>query len=124
MSFKVKQQFKKSSSLSYKTRLNLNILKIFRDIPDIDILPSNKVLFLCKLSPVTSEEDLYSIFSRYGKINFVKIVRDKISKISLNYGFIGYTNKKCCENAYFNSSNTIINECKVKLLFCQSIYKN
>ena len=54
MSFKVKQQFKKSSSLSYKTRLNLNILKIFRDIPDIDILPSNKVLFLCKLSPVTS----------------------------------------------------------------------
>jgi len=38
------------------------------DIPDADIKPEDNVLFVCKLNPVTTEEDLEIIFSRFGKI--------------------------------------------------------
>ena len=36
------------------------------DIPDADIKPPDNVLFVCKLNAVTSEEDLETIFSRFG----------------------------------------------------------
>lgn len=39
------------------------------DIPDADVKPPDTVLFVCKLNPVTQEDDLELIFSRFGKIN-------------------------------------------------------
>ena len=38
------------------------------DIPDADIKPPENVLFVCKLNPVTTDEDLEIIFSRFGQI--------------------------------------------------------
>jgi len=38
------------------------------DLPRADIAPEDNVLFVCKLNPVTTEEDLEIIFSRFGKI--------------------------------------------------------
>ena len=38
------------------------------DIPDEDIAPPENVLFVCKLNPVTTDEDLEVIFSRFGNI--------------------------------------------------------
>jgi len=37
-------------------------------LPDADVKPEDNVLFVCKLNPVTTEEDLEIIFSRFGKI--------------------------------------------------------
>ncbi len=39
------------------------------DIPDVEAAPPENVLFVCKLNPVTTAEDLEIIFSRFGKIN-------------------------------------------------------
>lgn len=36
------------------------------DLPDADIRPPDNVLFVCKLNPVTTDEDLELIFSRFG----------------------------------------------------------
>lgn len=44
------------------------ILEIVGDIPDADIAPPENVLFVCKLNPVTNDDDLEIIFSRFGKI--------------------------------------------------------
>lgn len=44
------------------------ILEMVGDLPDADIAPPENVLFVCKLNPVTSDEDLEIIFSRFGKI--------------------------------------------------------
>jgi peptidyl-prolyl cis-trans isomerase-like 4 len=36
------------------------------DLPDADLAPPENVLFVCKLNPVTEDEDLELIFSRFG----------------------------------------------------------
>ncbi len=38
------------------------------DLPDADIVPPDNVLFVCKLNPHTTDEDLETIFSRFGEI--------------------------------------------------------
>lgn len=45
------------------------ILEIVGDLPDAEVAPPENVLFVCKLNPVTTDEDLEIIFSRFGKIN-------------------------------------------------------
>lgn len=40
------------------------------DLPDADIKPPENVLFVCKLNPVTTDEDLEIIFSRFGPIKW------------------------------------------------------
>ena len=39
------------------------------DLPEADCAPPENVLFVCKLNPVTSDDDLEIIFSRFGKVN-------------------------------------------------------
>ena len=41
-------------------------------MPDADVKPPENVLFVCKLNPVTRDEDLRLIFSRFGKIVSVR----------------------------------------------------
>ena len=38
------------------------------DLPDAEVKPPENVLFVCKLNPVTTDEDLEIIFSRFGPI--------------------------------------------------------
>ena len=58
---------KKLSNLS-EEKANAEILELIGDIPDADIRPEDNVLFVCKLNPVTTSEDLELIFSRFGEI--------------------------------------------------------
>ncbi|KAF3772914.1 Peptidyl-prolyl cis-trans isomerase, partial [Nymphaea thermarum] len=44
------------------------VLEIIRDIPDAEIKPPENVLFVCKLNPVTQDEDLEIVFSRFGTL--------------------------------------------------------
>ena len=44
------------------------ILEMVGDLPNKDITPEANVLFVCKLNPVTQDEDLEIIFSRFGEI--------------------------------------------------------
>ena len=45
-----------------------NLLTIIGDLPDEGAEPDKNVLFVCKLNPVTTDEDLELIFSRFGEI--------------------------------------------------------
>lgn len=38
------------------------------DLPDVEVKPPDNVLFVCKLNSVTSDDDLETIFSRFGNI--------------------------------------------------------
>jgi len=122
--FKISKRIQISKTNINVLKYHSTILELLGDIPTFNILPSDKIIFICKLSPFTNEEDLKFAFSKFGKIKYVKIIRDKISKKSLNYGFISYFTRKSCENAYFGSSNTIIDDCQVRVEFCQSVYRN
>lgn len=56
------------------------------DIPDADIKPPDNVLFVCKLNPVTQDQDLEIIFSRFGPIKrCVLIVHIKLKQFCTCY---------------------------------------
>jgi peptidyl-prolyl cis-trans isomerase-like 4 len=43
------------------------VLEMIGDLPEADVKPPSNMLFVCKLNPVTTEEDLEIIFSRWGQ---------------------------------------------------------
>lgn len=64
-----------------EAKARATILEIVGDIPDADIAPPENVLFVCKLNPVTNDDDLEIIFSRFGKI---------IGYVNINFHNIHY----------------------------------
>lgn len=106
-----------------EAKARATILEIVGDIPDADIAPPENVLFVCKLNPVTTDDDLEIIFSRFGKINSCEVIRDKKTGDSLQYAFIEFDNKKSCEDAYFKMDNVLIDDRRIHVDFSQSVSK-
>uniref|UniRef100_A0A348G6B7 Peptidyl-prolyl cis-trans isomerase n=1 Tax=Odontomachus monticola TaxID=613454 RepID=A0A348G6B7_ODOMO len=104
-----------------KTRAT--ILEIVGDIPDADIAPPENVLFVCKLNPVTNDDDLEIIFSRFGKIVGCEVIRDHQTGDSLQYAFIEFADRKSCEEAYFKMDNVLIDDRRIHVDFSQSVAK-
>ncbi|XP_050537407.1 peptidyl-prolyl cis-trans isomerase sig-7 [Daktulosphaira vitifoliae] len=99
------------------------ILEIVGDLPSADIAPPENVLFVCKLNPVTSDDDLQIIFSRFGKIVSCEVIRDKKSGNSLQYAFVEFDNQKSCEDAYLKMDNVLIDDRRIHVDFSQSVSK-
>lgn len=97
------------------------LLEMIGDIPDADIAPPENVLFVCKLNPVTREEDLEIIFSRFGQIVSCEIIKDEKTGDSLQYGFIEFSKKEDCEQAYFKMDNVLIDDRRIHVDFSQSV---
>lgn len=95
-------------------------LEAVGDIPTINIQLQQNVLFICKLNPATRARDIATIFQRFGEINSVEIVYDKLLGRSLGYGFIEFTNKKSCETAYHKMEGALIDDRRIHVDFCQS----
>jgi peptidyl-prolyl cis-trans isomerase-like 4 len=95
-------------------------LEMLGDLPRADASPPETVLFICKLNPITSDEDLKLIFSRFGRVKACQIVRNK-NGASLQYGFITFYDKQSCEEAYFRMNNVLIDDRRVRVDFSQSI---
>ncbi|XP_055545912.1 peptidyl-prolyl cis-trans isomerase sig-7 [Wyeomyia smithii] len=106
-----------------EAKARATILEIVGDIPDADIAPPENVLFVCKLNPVTTDDDLQIIFSRFGKIKGCEVIRDKVSGDSLQYAFIEFEDKKSCEDAYFKMDNVLIDDRRIHVDFSQSVSK-
>lgn len=51
-----------------EAKARATILEIVGDLPDADVAPPENVLFVCKLNPITTDEDLEIIFNRFGKV--------------------------------------------------------
>ncbi|XP_035915752.1 peptidyl-prolyl cis-trans isomerase sig-7 [Anopheles stephensi] len=106
-----------------EAKARATILEIVGDIPDADIAPPENVLFVCKLNPVTTDDDLQIIFSRFGKIKGCEVIRDKLTGDSLQYAFIEFENQKSCEDAYFKMDNVLIDDRRIHVDFSQSVSK-
>ncbi|KAM4693102.1 peptidyl-prolyl cis-trans isomerase-like 4 [Discoglossus pictus] len=99
------------------------LLEMVGDIPDADIKPPENVLFVCKLNPVTTDEDLEIIFSRFGAIKSCEIIRDYKTGESLCYAFIEFEKEEDCEKAYFKMDNVLIDDRRIHVDFSQSVAK-
>ncbi|KAL8828080.1 MAG: hypothetical protein Q9191_002797 [Dirinaria sp. TL-2023a] len=96
-------------------------LEIVGDLPFAEVKPPENVLFVCKLNPVTEDEDLDLIFSRFGKIISCEVIRDKRTGDSLQYAFIEFENQKDCEQAYFKMQGVLIDDHRIHVDFSQSV---
>lgn len=96
-------------------------LEMMGDLPFAEVKPPENVLFVCKLNPVTQDEDLELIFSRFGKILSCEVIRDKRTGDSLQYAFIEFEEKKDCENAYVKMDGVLIDDHRIHVDFSQSV---
>ncbi|KAJ4705822.1 Peptidyl-prolyl cis-trans isomerase [Melia azedarach] len=99
------------------------VLESIGDIPDADIKPPENVLFVCKLNPVTEDEDLHTIFSRFGTVVSAEVIRDYKTGDSLCYAFIEFKKQEACEQAYFKMDNALIDDRRIHVDFSQSVSK-
>ncbi|XP_055905515.1 peptidyl-prolyl cis-trans isomerase sig-7 [Eupeodes corollae] len=106
-----------------EAKARATILEIVGDLPDADIAPPENVLFVCKLNPVTTDDDLEIIFSRFGKVKGCEVIRDKLSGDSLQYAFVEFEDQKSCEAAYFKMDNVLIDDRRIHVDFSQSVSK-
>uniref|UniRef100_A0A8C9FK75 Peptidyl-prolyl cis-trans isomerase n=1 Tax=Pavo cristatus TaxID=9049 RepID=A0A8C9FK75_PAVCR len=104
-----------------KTRAIL--LEMVGDLPDAEVKPPENVLFVCKLNPVTTDEDLEIIFSRFGPIKSCEVIRDWKTGESLCYAFIEFEKEEDCEKAYFKMDNVLIDDRRIHVDFSQSVAK-
>ncbi|KAI9848304.1 MAG: Peptidyl-prolyl cis-trans isomerase cyp6 [Sclerophora amabilis] len=95
-------------------------LEMVGDLPFAEVKPPENILFVCKLNPVTQDEDLDLIFSRFGKILSCEVIRDKRTGDSLQYAFIEFENQKDCEQAYFKMQGVLIDDHRIHVDFSQS----
>ncbi len=100
-----------------------DVLVMVGDIQDADAKPPDDVLFVCKLHPVTQEDDLEVIFGRFGPLKKVEIIRDRRTGDSLGYGFVHFETKEACVAAYTKMDNVLIDEKRIHVDFCQSVPK-
>lgn len=100
---------------------NALALEILGDLPYAEIKPPENVLFVCKLNSVTKEEDLKTIFLRFGEVTSCEVVRDRKTGQSLCYAFVEFEDKESCEAAYFKMNNVLIDERRIKVDFSQSV---
>lgn len=91
---------------------------------------------MCKLNPVTTDEDLELIFSRFGEIKrsvavsahhrphlislpvhccSCEIIRDWKTGDSLCYAFIEFADEECCINAFSKMDNVLIDDRRIKV---------
>lgn len=96
---------------------------MINDLPSADVEPPKNVLFVCKLNPVTQQEDLELIFSRFGKIKSCEIVKDWKTGDSLQYAFIEFESENQCVQAYMKMQGALIDERRIHVDFSQSVSK-
>ncbi|XP_046327631.2 peptidyl-prolyl cis-trans isomerase-like 4 [Haliotis rufescens] len=102
---------------------NAQLLEMVGDLPEADVRPPDDVLFVCKLNPVTTSEDLEMIFSRFGEIKSCEVIKDQKTGESLQYAFIEFEKEADCENAYFKMDNVLIDDRRIHVDFSQSVSK-
>jgi peptidyl-prolyl cis-trans isomerase-like 4 len=93
------------------------------DLPFAEVKPPENVLFVCKLNPVTADDDLELIFSRFGTVLSCEVIRDRKTADSLQYAFVEFENQKDCEQAYFKMQDVLIDDHRIHVDFSQSVSK-
>jgi len=99
-------------------------LELLGDLPDADMKPPENVLFVAKLNPVTPDEDLELIFSRFGTIVSCEIIKDWKTGDSLQYAFVEFDNVRSAEEAYFKMQDCLVDDRRIHVDFSQSVARH
>ncbi len=76
-------------------------------------------IFVAKLSPATTSEDLQELFSDYGEVVSAKVIMDRDTNRSRGFGFVEMESSSDANNAIsalndseLNGRNIVVNEAK------------
>ncbi|CAN8186570.1 unnamed protein product [Coccothraustes coccothraustes] len=97
------------------------ILLEMGDFPEVD-KPEN-VLFVCKLNPVATGEDLEKILSPFGPIKSCEVIQDWKTGESLCYALIEFEKGEESEKAYIRMDNVLVDDRGIHVGFSQSVAK-
>jgi len=98
------------------------VLEMIGDLPEADAKPPEESLFVCKLNPITGDEDLEIIFSRFGRVVSCDVVRDHKTGDSLCFAFVTFETREAAETAYLKMDNVLIDDRRVRVDFSQSMH--
>ena len=72
---------------------------------------------------MTEDDDLETVFSRFGTIKKCEIIRDFKTGDSLQYAFVEFEKEDSCNKAYVAMQNVVIDDKRIKVDFSQSVSK-
>lgn len=99
------------------------MLEMLGDLPSAEIKAPENVLFVCKLNPVTTDEDLELIFARFDSSAKAEIIRDPDTGASLQYAFVEFSTNESCNEAYLKMNNALVDDRRIRVDFSQSVAK-
>uniref|UniRef100_A0A3Q3XLB1 U11/U12 small nuclear ribonucleoprotein 35 kDa protein n=1 Tax=Mola mola TaxID=94237 RepID=A0A3Q3XLB1_MOLML len=76
-------------------------------------------LFVSRLNPQTSEDKLYQVFSKYGDIQRLRLVRDIVTGFSKRYAFIEYKEERSVVRARRDANKLVVDQHEVFVDFEQ-----
>ena len=83
-----------------QTTLNNNILNVTGSFCSYNqSYPPSKYLFVSNISANTTEKDLTDLFRKYGQIDRVELVKDKLSGLPRGFGFVVMNSIASAQNA-------------------------
>lgn len=76
-------------------------------------------LFVSRLNPLTTEEKLHQVFSKYGDIQRLRLVRDIVTGFSKGYAFIEYKEERSVVRARRDANKLVVDQHEVFVDFEQ-----
>ncbi|XP_017273458.1 U11/U12 small nuclear ribonucleoprotein 35 kDa protein [Kryptolebias marmoratus] len=76
-------------------------------------------LFVARLNPQTTEEKLHSVFSKYGDIRRLRLVRDVVTGFSKRYAFVEYKEERSLTRARRDANKLLVDQHEVFVDFEQ-----
>uniref|UniRef100_A0A8C4EKA7 U11/U12 small nuclear ribonucleoprotein 35 kDa protein n=1 Tax=Dicentrarchus labrax TaxID=13489 RepID=A0A8C4EKA7_DICLA len=67
-------------------------------------------LFVARLNPQTTEERLHQVFSKYGDIQRLRLVRDIVTGFSKRYAFIEYKEERAVVRARRDANKLVVDQ--------------
>ncbi|XP_056322839.1 U11/U12 small nuclear ribonucleoprotein 35 kDa protein [Danio aesculapii] len=67
-------------------------------------------LFVARLNPQTTEEKLQDVFSKFGDIRRLRLVRDVVTGLSKRYAFIEYKEERSLKRAWRDANKLILDQ--------------
>lgn len=93
--------------------------------PNKDVVGDpEKTIFIARLNPKTNETTIEKVFSGYGMIKQLRLVRDIITGYSRCYAFVEYHDHKEAEDAVWRGHKQEIDGCEVFVDYeCERVLK-
>ena len=79
----------------------------------------SKKVYAGNLSFITTEETLHKVFSIFGKIESVSIIKDKISGNSKGFGFVTFEEENAAAQAVHTLSGKEVDGRKIRVSFAE-----